>query len=270
MVPSPVRLLLAAFVLLTVGTGRVAAATVIVVETESYVGTTKVGTATVYLDDARVRIDSDEGGNDFTVIYHAIEGRPTYWVIDRKAKTYYEFDRAAMLKTRRDLEESIKVMRRQLKSMPPAQREQMERTMKQNMLRMGFTETRIEYTPVSRDVKVSDWRCTHYQGDRAGVKVEEVWAAAPNELGIGDEDLRALGKMAELFESTGQDMPAFFSFKRTGREDETTYDGFPVIVVSYEEGKRQEKSQVKEVRSEELADDFFDLPQGFSKRDLRR
>jgi hypothetical protein len=261
---------LTAFAFLIVAAGHAPAATVLVVDTESYVGTSKGGTATLYLDDTRMRIDSNEGGNEFTIIYHAAAEPPKYWIIDRRANSYYEFDRSAMLKTRRDLEESIKVMRRQLKSMPPAQREQMERTMKQNMTRMGFGDTRIEYSPVSRGVKVNDWRCTHYQGDREGAKVEEVWAASPSEIGISKADLRVLGEMAELFESTGQDMPAFFSFKREGREDDSTYDGFPVIVVSYENGKRHEKSQIKEVRKEKLPADFFALPDGLTRQSVNR
>lgn len=247
-----------------------AAATILVVETESFTPGGKGGTAMVYVDEKSVRIDSNEGGGNFSIIYLARDEKPVYWIIDRRERTYFEIDRETMVKTRRDLEQSIETMRRQMKGVPPAQREQMERTMKQNMERLGFTDTPVEYAAVSRGVEVGEWRCNHYQGERDGTKVEEVWAAKASDMGIRPAEIAALGEMAEMFEGTGQDMPAFFSFAREGRGDVSTYEGFPVIVVTYADGKRHEKSQVTEVRREKLEKDFFDLPEGLTRKSFDR
>lgn len=250
--------------------GAATAATVIVVETESLTSGRKGGTAMVYVDDKCVRIDSNEGGSNFTIIYSGKGETPVYWIIDRRERTYFEIDRKTMMQARRDLEQSIETMRKQLKTVPPAQREQMERTMQQNMERMGFGGALVEYTPVSRGVMVGEWRCNHYQGEREGTKVEEVWAAEAGEMGLRADDLKAMGEMAEMFEGTGQDMPAFFSFARDGGNQASTYEGFPVIVVTYSEGKTREKSQVKEVRRDELEDGFFDLPAGLTRKSVDR
>jgi hypothetical protein len=244
------------------------AATVLVVETESYLSGATGGTATVYLDGKSIRIDSNEGGTDFSIIYGIHGGRLTYLLINNRDKSYYEIDRDAMLKTRQDLEKQIETQRRQIAQLPPQQRSHMEKTLQQNMARMGFAETRINYSIVSRGIKIGEWICNHYQGEREGTKVEEVWASKPAEMGIGKSDLKVLGEMAEYFESTGQDMPAFFSFSRDGadhKDDGATYEGFPVIVVTYVDGKRREKSQIKEVKQETLAENFFELPEGLRK-----
>jgi hypothetical protein len=246
------------------------AATVVVLETQSYENREGGGTATIYVEEDRLRIDSNEGGRNVTIIYRRQEDKPVYWIIDTAARTYYELDRETIIKTRRDMEESIEQMRKQLSGMPAAERERMERTMRRNMERMGFAREPITYTSVSRGVRVGDWECNHYQGEREGKKVEEVWAADPADMGIGREKVEVFGEMADLFEGTGQDMPAFFSFAREGREAPATYEGFPVVVVSYDAGKRREMSQVIEVREEALEKTFFSLPGGLRRQSAVR
>lgn len=251
-------------------TASARAATVLVVETETFASGSTGGTATVTIEGDRIRIDSNEGGTDFTIIYGEHEGRTSYLLINNKDRTYYEIDRETMLETRKKLEKQIEVQRRQLEMVPPSQRAQMEKNLRQNMERWGFVDKHVNYSIVSEGVKVRDWSCTQYAGLREGVKVEEVWAADPAKMGLRRSDLDALGAMSDYFEGTGQDLPAFFSFAREGDNDDSTFKGFPAIVVTYRDGKPIEKSQVQSIEREKPAAGFFDLPEGLTKQTLDR
>jgi hypothetical protein len=245
-----------------------AAGKVLIVETDSFDSQEASGTATIYLDKKRLRIDSTEGGGDISVIYNMQDAEaPFYWVLDRKSKTYMEFTKAEIDQMKTQIEKTRKEMVTHMESMTPEQRTYTQRILDEQFGGQDGSGAKTEYKRVSEGVKVNKWKCDHYEGSRDGSKHEEVWATDWKELGLVPADVSVMGKMASLFAELGQKMPAFFHFSIEQPGSEAP-KGFPVLVISYKDGARSEKSQVKEVRSEKFAADLFELPEGFTKKPL--
>jgi hypothetical protein len=264
---KPIQYLLVGALIGTVlvSTGR--AGTIIVLNTEALGDAALSGSATVYADQKRVRIDSKESGGDVTLIYIAMEQEnPFYWFINNKDSSYIEVRRDDVLKAKAEAKAAMDAAMKQLGDLPPDEREQMEKMLGDQTGYTSFQGLETEYREVSRGTNIGQWECDHYQGFRDGEKIEEVWAASLDELGIDPKDLGALEAMAGFFQTVGQAVPAFFRFGGEKSEGNTTFPGFPVMTVSYKDGQRKEKSQVTEVRSEKLNADLFLLPEGLSKR----
>lgn len=258
------RLSLLIFLVVFVGsaTSGVWAGTVIRLRTEFVLEPSKNGTATIYLDKNRMRIDSTEGGAAVRVIYVSEKKEPFYWLIDMEDSTYVKVRREDLLLAQEQVREAKEAAKSELKDLPPEQRREMEQLLTRRMGLGAFSETKTEYTKVATGTRVGQWNCDHYQGTRDGDKVEDVWAADYQQLGINDDDLKALQEMASLFESVGQDLPAFFRFGAYDEQDKTYFVGFPIMIVSYEAGTHREKSEVFEVTNERLAAAIFQLPAG--------
>lgn len=243
------------------------AGTVVSLETVMFKTPSGSGTATVYLEEKRMRIDSTEGGGDITVIYNG-EGRenPYYWIIDNRAGSYVEIREDELRQAAALATQALGQARRELADRPPAERKEMERTYAERMGYAGFLEDETQYKKISSGIKVGQWKCDHYQGFREGEKIEEVWAAGLGELGIDPKDLNALEELANLFKTVGQSLPAFFRFGGDKSDSENTFPGFPVMVVSYDRGDRAEKSTLTGVKQQKLEATLFDLPEGLTRR----
>lgn len=244
--------------------------TVIQLDTEMYGQTSQSGSAIIYLDGRRMRIDSSEGGGDVTVIYNGEDQEnPFYWMINNTDSSYVEIRRDELLEAKAVAEDVLNRAKDELEDLPPEQRAQMERALADRVGYTGFLGDETEYEKVSSGIKVGGWRCNHYQGFRDGEKIEDVWAADLEELGIDPKDLVALQELADLFQTVGQNLPALFRFGGENREVDKTFPGFPVVVVSYTEGARQEKSTIKEVKRRKLDRALFKRPEGLTKRDMQ-
>ena len=162
--------------------------------------------------------------------------------------------------------DAMEIARKGLEGVPPNERKEMERVYAERMGYTGFLEDETNYEKVSTGIKIGQWKCAHYQGFREGEKIEEVWAAGLDVLGIRPEDLNALEELANLFRTVGQALPAFFRFGGDKQDTEHTFPGFPVMVVSYDRGQRAEKSMVKKIERRKFDSNLFDLPEGLTKR----
>jgi hypothetical protein len=242
------------------------AGTVLVVDSETYTAPKSQGTATVYMEKRRMRIDSTEGGKEMTVIYTLNpKDEPHYVLIDRRASTYVEVTFADMKRIRAQVEKSREELDRQIKSLTPERKRQMQKLYRRPLDELAKEPTHAEYHKVATGARVGEWVCDQYQGNQEGEKVEEVWAASWKALGIARGDLAIFGDMADMFEGSGQKLPAFFSFAREGV---TGVEGFPVMVVAYQEGNPVEKSRVREVRRERIDPQLFELPEGLTRQNI--
>jgi len=247
------------------------AGTIILLDTEMFGQASMSGTAIIYLDGRRMRIDSTEGGGDVTIVYNG-EGQedPFYWLINQADSSYVEIRRAELLEAKTVAEDALNKAKSEIENLPPDERKEMERALTERMGYSSFLGEQTEYKKVSSGIRISGWKCNHYQGFRDGDKVEEVWAAELEELGIDPKDLVALEELADLFQTMGQSLPALFRFGGEDREVDKTFPGFPVVVVSYDEdGERREKSTIKEIKSQKLEKALFELPGGLTKRSMQ-
>lgn len=268
MITTRATLFLATLILVIVGPLRTSADTgaVIVVETTSFISSTANGTARIYLAGRQVRIDSNEGSGNTTVIYRAEKDKePVFIVIDRSAGTYIELTKRDMLERKSFFERTKKDLEDKLKDLAPEQRKQMEQLHQHEQTHLGPARTPTVYRMVAEGIPVGKWKCTQYEGTRDDEKREEVWAAPMSELGLTKSDVEILNELGDLFADTGQDAPAFFHF---GRQESGEQKQFPVLVLSYNEGKRVEKSEVKDVRREKIDPQLFVVPEGLRRRTI--
>ena len=70
--------------------------------------------------------------------------------------------------------------------------------------------------------------------------------------------------MGELFSGISSQTNAFFQVGRN--VDQGGFEGFPIVVVQYKDGKKFEKSEVKAIRHQKLDKSVFDLPEGLQER----
>lgn len=244
------------------------AGSVISLETITYGNSALNGTATVYLEKDRMRIDSTEGGGDVTVIYNgAGQDNPFYWLVDNRRQTYIEIRQEELVAATRAMEDAMDVARLEIDKAPPEQRPRLEQLYADRIGYAGFFADQTEYREVSKGIRIGDWKCAHYQGYREEVKIEEVWAAELEELGIVPEDLSGLKQLADLFRTVGQTLPAFFRFGGETTDVSETFPGFPVVVVTYKDGERAEKSTIEAVHQKSLDSSLFDLPEGLTRQE---
>lgn len=247
------------------------AGTVVQLDTEMFGQSSMSGSAIIYLDGRRMRIDSNDSGGQVTIIYDG-EGQknPFYWLINMLDSSYVEIRRDELLEARDVAEEAMQRAKRDIEALPPDEREAVEKELADRTGYSSFFQEQTVYKKVSSGIRISGWKCNHYQGFREGAKIEEVWAAELKELGIEPKDLVALEELADLFKTVGQSVPALFRFGGEDREVDETFPGFPVVVVSYDEdGERQEKSTIKEIKQKKLEKALFELPAGLTKRSMQ-
>lgn len=223
--------------------------------------------ATIYFDDNRVRFDAIEGGERLILVFRLNEkGEPVCWVIDKEKKTYVELNKKNVEDIRAQAERARQMFEEQMRNAPPDQREQIKRTMEAQLGAVGWNRITVTFKKIASGVKLKNWRCTQYESFLNGAKHEDVWAAAAKDLGLAGSDLQVLHEMGDLFSGISSQTNAFFQIGRDVNQG--GFEGFPVVVVQYKDGKKYEKSEVTAIRREKLDGSVFDLPEGVEQRKL--
>jgi hypothetical protein len=244
------------------------AGTVIRLNSEMFGRRPMSGQATIYLESNRLRIDSNEGAGNLSVIYTSGGERGAYyWMIDFTDSSYVEIQKNELVEARKAIDEAVASTKQKLEKMSPEERKQAEKVLAEQTGFGALFKAKVEYKKISSGTTVKKWKCDHYQGFRDGEKTEEVWAADLKQLGIDAKDLKSLKEMADLFETIGQSLPAFFRFGGEKSQGQQTYPGFAVLMVSYEEGERSERWEITEIQRETFDAGRFGLPKGLAKKE---
>jgi hypothetical protein len=187
-------------------------------------------TATIYLDEGRVRFDAVEDGRPTTLIFRrGRDGEPLCWVIDKETRAYIEFT-------------------------------------DKNAQALRAEGARAEFKEIASGVKFNRWTCTQYEAYVQGEKQEDLWAAAEKDVGLDAPQIAALREMGDFFSRISTETNAFFEVGRSANEG--GFRGFPVLVVEYRDGRKQERSEVTSVRRESLESSVFELPPGARRQKL--
>lgn len=220
--------------------------------------------ATIYLDVGRVRFDAIEDERPTMLVFRLGDDRqPLCWVIDAQSKTYDEFTRERVEKMRADADRARRQFEEQTSSSPPDRREQLKKTLEEQGQSIPAPPAKAEYKKVASGVKLGKWTCAQYEAYVNGQKQEDLWTASEDQLGLRAWDIEVLREMGVFFSRFSAETNAFFQVGRTG---EGGFEGFPVLVVEYENGVKRERSEVTSVREEKLNSGVFELPPGARKR----
>jgi len=254
------RWLLSMFLLLLASSGAVAG---VVLEQQIKDTTTgEIVRMTTYVEPGRLRIDMEGTAGATITIFRA--DRQVVWLIQPRERTYQEM-------TQRDIEQmanqlaALQQQREQmLKELPPEQRAAVEAMLKQQM--GGGKQVEVSVRAVGRE-SVGNYSTTKYEVLADGQRTAVLWAAPLTELNLGPEEHATFAQFARFFEKLSQ------SAAQAGGSDLFTryanvIEGFPVKVLSYDEGELASEQLLVRAQRQAVAGDKFELLPGLRKQEM--
>jgi hypothetical protein len=192
-----------------------------------------------------------------------------FYMLDPKAKTYTAMDRATIKQMADQMAPMIKQMQDQLARMTPEQRAQMEKMMGRAMPGAP-KQSAPTIRKTSRTGQGAGQACTYSEVVEDGVVSSEVCTVAPGKLSGGQEFMEAGLKMGNLMKDMLASMP---NLQQMATDTTAMYQqlgGIPVLTRTFVDGKPATETLVKSMRSESVPAAAFELPAGYTKRDLLR
>lgn len=219
---------------------------------------TSTRTGQIQIEPQRMRAEVTDGqGRVQVVIFDG--AKQVMWMVDPANKTYREMTKGDVERMGGQLNAAMAQLQEQLKSMPPAQRAQIEAAMKGR----GLTPAKTEYRRAGTD-KVGKWTCTKYEGYEDGQKTSELCTVDPKDLGFAPSDFAVTRQMAEFFRGV---MPQNAQVLSLGTTEDQGFSGIPIrrIVGT---GPSQTINETVEARRETFDDSLFVVPAGFTRQAL--
>ena len=218
---------------------------------------------TLYVDSGKLRVDTQDTGNNAVVIFDA--GKQVMWMINPADKTYREMDKAQVEAMGQQMSKAMEQMQAQMANMPPEQRKMMEDMMKGKMGMMGAAQAKptISLKELGSE-KVGAYNTTHYEMLVNGERSQEIWAAPFDQAKMTASDIKTFQDMAKFFESITRNVPTgSYSFNNMDQ-----LKGFPVKSVQYSGGKPSHEWNMVSVEQKSIDGSQFALPAGFKKAEM--
>ena len=229
---------------------------VLIVEKTTTGGSTK--TNQIQIEKERMRAESDTQ----TVVFDGT--KQVLWLINDGRKSYSEMTKADVDRMGGQLNDAMAKMQKQLKSLPPEQRAQIEAMMKgRGMPTAGGAQApKTEYRKTGSD-KVGAWTCDKYQGTRGGQKVTELCTVDPKVLGLAMSDFQVSKQLVEFFgKLVPQGADRMFA---VGTPEEQGFSGVPMRRIAFNNGQQQSVSEVTQASRQNFPASVFELPAGYQK-----
>jgi hypothetical protein len=225
----------------------------------------KVQTSRIRIEPERMRAEvAGAAGATQVVIFDGT--KQVMWIVDESRKSFTEMTKADVDRMGGQMNDMMAKMQEQLKSLPPAQRAQIEAMMKgrggAGMPGMGAAAEQTEYKRTGT-ARVGAWTCVTYDAVRGGEKVAELCTVRPEDLGFTPADFAVSRQLAEFFKAL---MPqGADSLFRIGTPEDQGFSGVPVrrTIVA---GPQRTTTEVVEVSRQTFADDLFTVPAGFTRQ----
>lgn len=222
-----------------------------------------VTTTTTYAQDGRMRVEPSPGESVMIfkddVIYN----------VNRKDKSYVVMDRASMKRMAEQISPALKQMQEQLAKMPPEQRAQMEKMMGHRMAGVAADKPQ-EIRKTGRTGKAGGHACTYVEIHQGGAVTDELCVASPSALKGSQELMAAAKKMSLLMQEMFRNLDAPW-LRQMAEKQAANYEqigGVPVLTRHFTDGKAAHETTLTAMRSEALPATLFDVPAGFTKRDM--
>ena len=195
----------------------------------------------------------------------------TIYVINHQDKSYMALDRASMKRMAEQINPMLKVLQERMKDMSPEQRAQMEKMMGGRLpAGMGEPEKKQELKQTSRTGKVGAYSCSYVEVHEDGVLTDELCVSPGKALKGSDELLLAAKKMGTLMHDmmSSMDAPWLKQMAEKQMQNFEALGGIPVLSRHFEDGKPHNETTLTAIRSEALAASLFEIPAGYSKKDM--
>lgn len=215
--------------------------------------------ATIYVAPDRLAVQQGSGGIIF------LNDKQILWQYDTSKSVYMEFTPEAMknLKAKSDalLAQEMDAIKQQMQSLPPDQKEAMQKALDQMQAKEQYTFKRL-----GPDKTVNGWRCTPVQVLKNGEVQTELCVAPLSELGISPNDVKVFGAL-DKFYSNLQGNAGGGVFGYPGMDQFLGFHGFPIQETA-PDSTGGVSSVVKSVKHAPIPARIFTLPPDLSKTDL--
>lgn len=181
-----------------------------------------------------------------------------------------------MSQVQSQMAQAQKMMEEQLKTMPPEKRKLVEEMMKKqmgagripaDMPQMAEAET-TEYKKVASNVTIGQWSTDHYVGTQGEEKVEEVWTASPDKLGMKPQDVQIMYDLRNFMQEVVGEFGKAMNTQMGNVLGDEKYEGLPVKKVSYDGDEATSETLVEEIVKQDFAKGFFDLPKNLKPKKM--
>jgi hypothetical protein len=215
----------------------------------------------------RVETQAEKMANRSTMIFK----NDTIYALNHQDKSYIAMDRDSMKRVAEQLNPALKMLQERMKDMTPEQRAQMEKMMGGRLPPgVGEAEKKTEIKRTARADKVGGHSCTYVQVLEEGTLTDEMCVTPGNALKGSDELMTAATKMADLMREMMSTMDAPWLKQMADKQVQNfaALGGIPVLSRHFEAGSPQSETTLKSIRSEALAASIFDVPAGYTKKDM--
>ncbi len=210
------------------------------------------------------RMRSETTGGDGGSV--AIFKNKAMYVLDPRTKSYRVIDKVTVDRMAAQLGEARKKMEAAMAGMPPERRAMMEKMMGQMGGAAGQAPKRV-LKNTGRTETVAGVKCAVWEATVNGQKEEELCAAAPGALPGGEEMLKTLREVGDIFKGFTQ------SFSGNGRADNAwrdleTVNGVPILTRELTAGKVTSENRLNVARKESVPAAQFEVPAGYTEKKL--
>lgn len=193
------------------------------------------------------------------------------YAISHRDKSYIVMDRASMERMAEQLNPALAMLQERMKTMTPEQRAQMEKMLGGRLPgAMGEPEKKQEIKRTSRNDKINGYRCTFVEVREDGVLTDELCVAPGNAIKGSAELMASARKMAAVMDDmlSSVDMPWLKQMSQKQMQNFEALGGIPVLSRHFQDGKPQSETTLNSVTSETLAATLFEIPAGYTKKDM--
>jgi hypothetical protein len=227
----------------------------------------------------KMDMPSDEGGGRGEMIFRGDRGENGEMVlVDHDEQGYYVMDDASMRAIAGQMGAAMGAMEEALKNVPEAQREAMEKMMRE---RGGAGAPGPMQPPAKPEVRGTGERgtkegysCVKYEVFQDGEKIREIWTTDWGNIDGGDEAADAFRGMGAFFEAMSEAMGTLPGgediFGGQNPFDEMNFaNGFPVVVTNFaEDGSVEDESKLRSARRQNIDPADFEPPSGYKRMSM--
>ena len=234
---------------------------------------------TVSITEHKLRVESTgAAAAHSTIIYRG--DLQEIWMVDNAKHVCTVFNKDSMKEIQSSLEqtkpqmtEMKKEMDKQMASLPPEQRKQIEAMMKSAGNPMAAAPAK---PPPTSEVKNSGERktidghsCLRYDLIVGGAKEEEIWTTDWAGAGVNQQYFAVVQEMAQMMEDAFKDLPGFQDYAQSGPfSGYAKIDGFPMLARRFERGVATQETKFKSAEARTVEASSFELPAGYTKRGI--
>jgi hypothetical protein len=218
----------------------------------------------MWFDGGKMR--SESGGKSGT---SAIYKNRAMYILDAKSKSYRIIDKAMLDQMAAKLGDARKKMEASMANMPPERRAMVEKMMGQmGDAGTGAAAPKRVLKNTGRSETIAGIKCAVWEASAGGKKEEELCAAAPGSIPGGDEMMKTLKEVGQMFQGFSE------SFNAGNRADNAwrdldTIKGVPILSREFDDaGKVTSENRLSSARKESIPAGQFEVPAGYVEKKM--